>query len=80
MPAIRPQSISRRMFSAVRNLVQEAHPFERYPTTTAMHRLPGASYYLNRVSRTAGVFVPFYAFFFGWPFLTQYAINTKNHV
>ncbi|RPA83398.1 hypothetical protein BJ508DRAFT_324692 [Ascobolus immersus RN42] len=60
-------------------LIQEAHPFFRYPTT--MRAAPvGASFYLSRMGRTAGFMVPAFALFFGWTIASAKLIDYKNGV
>ncbi|RPA76865.1 hypothetical protein BJ508DRAFT_330750 [Ascobolus immersus RN42] len=63
----------------LRKLIQEPHPFFRFPVTQKAAPV-GLKFYATRFGRTARFIVPAFTVFFGWTFATQYAIDIKNGV
>ncbi|KAI5819405.1 hypothetical protein BZA77DRAFT_350467 [Pyronema omphalodes] len=53
---------------------KEEHPFFIYPQNTRAQPIH-ARFLIQRLGRTAGMYVPIMTMFFGWPFFGKYIIT-----
>lgn len=74
-----PQSFIRSAAAGLKEYIGEAHRFERNASYLKPHQV-AVSPYLQKVGRSASLFVPFVVIFFGWPMATKYLIDMNNGV